>query len=82
MDNGKVNVAIVGCGNIATRYAAQIQSYENTRLLGFADIVLQRAEEFTKEYGGKLYSSLDEVLADLGIFKDSQRLSIDNSESL
>ena len=64
MDNGKINVAIVGCGNIATRYAAQIQSYENIRLLGFADIVLQRAEEFTKEYGGKLYSSLDDVLAD------------------
>ncbi len=64
IDSDKVNVAIIGCGNIATRYAEQIQSYENIRLLGFADIVQQRAEEFAKEYGGRLYSSLNELLAD------------------
>lgn len=57
-------VVIVGCGNIADRYADQINSYPHVNLLGAQDIDTERAEKLTAEFGGKVYKSLDEVLAD------------------
>jgi predicted dehydrogenase/sugar phosphate isomerase/epimerase len=59
-----VGVAIVGCGNIAGRYAAQINSYPHVRLIGHQDLDMSRAQALGDEFGGKVYSSLDEVLAD------------------
>ena len=59
-----VGVAIVGCGNIADRYASQILTYPHVRLLGAQDIDSSRAEKLTTEFGGKVYASLEEVLAD------------------
>lgn len=59
-----VGVVIVGCGNIADRYAAQINSYPHVRLLGTQDIDRSRAEKLASEFGGKVYNSLEEVLAD------------------
>ncbi len=59
-----LNVAIVGCGNIATRYAEQIQCYAHVNLLGFSDILEDKARQFVKQYGGKLYPRLDDVLSD------------------
>ncbi|HSH08915.1 MAG TPA: TIM barrel protein, partial [Oceanipulchritudo sp.] len=58
-----VGVAIVGCGNIADRYAAQINSYPHVKLLGAQDIDTARAEKLTGTYGGKVYETLEEVLA-------------------
>jgi len=60
----RISVAIVGCGNVATRYAEQLASYENINLVGFSDLDPERAAEFAEEYGGKAYASLDELLAD------------------
>lgn len=59
-----VRVAIVGCGNIAGAYASQINSYPHVQLLGAFDIDLSRAEELSKKYGGRVYASLEDVLAD------------------
>lgn len=64
MENKKLKAAIVGCGNIATRYAQQISSYENLELTGFTDVIPERAVEFAGEYGGQAYASLEEILAD------------------
>lgn len=63
-NGGSVNAAIVGCGNIANRYAEQIGHYENIRLLGFSDIDLARAEAFSQEYGGRCYPDLAGILSD------------------
>jgi len=60
----KISVAVVGCGNVATRYAEQLKSYDNINLVGFSDLDVDRAKKFAGEYGGKAYESLDAVLAD------------------
>jgi predicted dehydrogenase len=60
----KIGVAIVGCGNIARLYSQQVKSYTECRLLGFHDIVPERAEAFAGEYDGKAYGSLEDLLAD------------------
>lgn len=59
-----VGVAIVGCGNIADRYAAQINSYPHVELIGSQDIDKSRAEKLAAEFGGDVYESLEDVLAD------------------
>ena len=62
-----VRAAIVGCGNIATRYAEQILAYENVHLAGFSDIAPDRAETFAEKYGGRCYPDLQSVLDDTAV---------------
>lgn len=62
--DSKLNVVIVGCGNIASKYAEQIQACGSVELLGFSDIAVERAEEFATKFGGRVYPALDEVLSD------------------
>ena len=64
MERNFLNVAIVGCGNIAGAYAKTLQPYSHIRLLGATDIDLKRAEEYTATYGGRVYPSLDALLRD------------------
>ena len=59
-----LNIAIVGCGNIAGPYAHTLKPYEHIHLLGATDVDPQRAEHFAAEHGGIAYPSLDELLAD------------------
>ncbi len=59
-----VGVAIVGCGNIADRYAGQINDYPHVKLLGGFDLERDRAEALVRDFGGKVYDSLEAVLAD------------------
>jgi predicted dehydrogenase len=63
----KMNLAIVGCGNIAGPYSKDLKKRPIMNLLGFYDVDVVRAEAFAKEHGGKAYASLDEVLADPGV---------------
>ncbi|TVR50281.1 MAG: gfo/Idh/MocA family oxidoreductase [Puniceicoccaceae bacterium] len=58
---------IVGCGNIAKTYAASIKGYPEVELLGFSDLDASRASAFAKEFGGRAYASLEEVLADSAV---------------
>jgi predicted dehydrogenase/sugar phosphate isomerase/epimerase len=60
----RVGVAIVGCGNIAAAYARQIATYPHVRLIGSQDIDRARSEKLAADFGGKVYDSLDDVLAD------------------
>jgi predicted dehydrogenase len=59
-----MNLAIVGCGNIAGPYSKDIKNHPSMNLVGFSDIDVSRAQTFAKEHGGKAYASLEEVLAD------------------
>lgn len=57
--------AIVGCGGIARVHADAINKLSNNKLVAFADIKLERAEEFVKSFGednSKAYQSLEEML--------------------
>ncbi len=62
-----LNVAILGCGDIAGPYAESLIAYPQLNLLGAADSLPNRAEALVAKYGGKVYPSLDELLADKNI---------------
>jgi predicted dehydrogenase len=59
-----VNVAVVGCGNIAGRYAERIVASPALELVGATDVLPGRADAFVAEFGGRAYPTLDELLAD------------------
>ena len=59
-----VRVALVGCGNIATAYVEQMQAYDHAELIGFADLLADRAEAFAQQHGGTAYPDLNALLAD------------------
>lgn len=62
-----IKIAMIGCGNIAHSYAKQVPFYSNLSVAGFFDVVPERVKEFVTAYGGKAYSSLDEVFADRSV---------------
>ncbi|WJH32913.1 Gfo/Idh/MocA family oxidoreductase [Paenibacillus aurantius] len=59
-----IRVAVIGCGAIAQRrHIPEYASNPHVELVAYADPVLSRAEEMAETYGGKAYSSVDELLA-------------------
>lgn len=54
--------AIVGCGGIAQVHARVLHEQETADLTAFADIKPERAEALAERYGGRAYSSLEELL--------------------
>ena len=64
MDRKPLNLAIVGCGNIARAYGKSLQPYSHLKLLGATDHILKLAEDYVATFGGKVYPSLDAILAD------------------
>lgn len=61
MNTSSRKFALIGCGRIAQRHAEQINAYG--RLAAAFDVLPSAAESFCAKYGGKPYSSLDEMLA-------------------
>jgi predicted dehydrogenase len=59
-----MRIAIVGCGNIAPRYAERIAAADGLELVGATDVNTLTAERFAAEQGVRAYASLDELLAD------------------
>ena len=60
----KIGIGIIGCGKIAQmRHIPEYAANPNAELRGFFDVNLQRAEELAERYGGKAYSSYQELLA-------------------
>ncbi len=64
MNQKPLNLAIVGCGNIARAYGTSLQPYPQLKLLGATDHVLKLAEDYVATFGGKVYPSLEALLAD------------------
>ncbi len=62
-----MNVAIVGCGNIAESYGARITAQERLTLVGVTDPVAERAEAVAHAFGVKRFASLEELLADADV---------------
>ncbi len=54
--------AIVGCGGIAQVHARSLSEMPEAELTAFADVIPERAEAMAGKYGGRAYSSLDELL--------------------
>ncbi|MEJ7625970.1 MAG: Gfo/Idh/MocA family oxidoreductase [Ferruginibacter sp.] len=53
--------AIIGCGRISRRHAEQI--IKIGKLAAVCDIIYEHAEELGQEYGSRIYTSIDELLA-------------------
>ncbi len=60
-----VRFAFVGCGNIAGPYADSMKKHpDKLEIVGAYDINPEAAKAFVAEHGGKVYASLDELIAD------------------
>ncbi len=59
-----LRVAVVGCGNIAGSYGEAMLTRSEVEILGASDLDLARAQEWAEKFGGRVYASLDAVLAD------------------
>ncbi|MDX6485007.1 MAG: hypothetical protein QOF43_160, partial [Gaiellaceae bacterium] len=62
-----MRVALVGAGNIATRYAADIEAEPRLTFAGATDVQPGRAAELVARHGGTDYQSLEALLADHGV---------------
>ena len=67
MSTKPLRVGIVGCGNIAGPYARTLAPYPQIELAGATDIDLGRAQALVDQFGGSVYASLDDMLADPSI---------------
>lgn len=58
----EINVAIVGCGGIASVHAERLRRIEGVSLKAFVDIDEKRAKSFSDRFGGKSYSSVETLV--------------------
>lgn len=61
--------AIVGCGAISKTHAEALKSVQNTEIVAFCDTNNEKAIIRAEEYGGKVYSSLENML-------DSEKIDV------
>jgi len=60
-----INVAIAGCGSITRiRHAPEYKDNPKCIITGFYDYFTDRADELVAEYGGKVYPTFEDLLAD------------------
>ena len=60
-----MRVAVVGCGDISRGYGSSLKTKpDKVKIVGAFDLDTARAEAYTKEYGGRVYASLADVVAD------------------
>lgn len=58
-----MNIGIIGCGNISPIYIKNLQSFNETKILGVADLDAERARARAAEFGVPHAMSVDEMLA-------------------
>jgi len=64
----KLKVGVIGCGSIAKqRHAHEYSINPNVTIKGFYDLNRLRAEEMVKDFGGKVYDTAEELIADTDI---------------
>jgi len=59
----RIRTAVVGCGKVGETHAKAYVALENAELAGFFDPEYERAELFSRRFGGKPYRDLDTLLA-------------------
>ena len=58
-----LNVALVGCGNIAQNHLKALKSIPYIKVVALCDIKPERADKAAAEFGGKAYYDFDELIA-------------------
>ena len=67
-----IKVGILGCGKIAqVRHIPEYDENPCCELVGFFNPTRSRAEDMAAKYGGKVYDTADELLADPEIDADA-----------
>ena len=61
-----MDVAIVGCGNIASAYAEGLSEYPDLPLVATADLDRRRAELLADQYGADAFGDAETLLAESG----------------
>lgn len=65
MEQKKARIGIIGCGQIVKiRHAPELADCEWAEPAGFYDFFPERAAEYVKQYGGRVYASSREMLND------------------
>lgn len=60
-----IKVGIIGCGRITQRrHAPELAAHPNVELAAYYNRSRSRAEALAKQYGGKVYDTIDELLLD------------------
>lgn len=62
--SASTGVAIIGCGDVAKRYAERIPTHPGITLVGAFDRNPPRVSKLVAEHGGRAYNSVDELLGD------------------
>ena len=61
----KVGIGVIGCGRIAERrHVPEYASHRQAELIGYFDFRREKAEELARQYGGRAFGSVEELLAD------------------
>ncbi len=58
----EVKVGIIGCGGIARHHLSKLSKIPEVKLVAYADVVLERAKECAKIYGGNAYQDYHTML--------------------
>jgi len=58
----RLKIGMIGCGGIAGLHAEKLRSIEEANMVAFADIIKEKAEAFSKSYGGRAYTDWREML--------------------
>ena len=62
----KIRVAVIGCGSISKhRHIPEYAGNPNVELVAFVDPVIERAEAFAQQHGGKAFADVDAMLAEI-----------------
>lgn len=64
MNREKIGVAFIGAGLVAHMHARAVRACAGARLVGMYDPQTPRARALTKQYGGRTYRSIEELLDD------------------
>jgi predicted dehydrogenase len=59
-----LNIAIIGCGNVAAKYLDTLSNHPNLKLQGVADRNQERAAAAARQYRTTAYASNEDLLAD------------------
>lgn len=59
-----IKVGIIGCGKITeVRHAPEYADNQQVKIAGFYDYIPEKAEKMAEQYGGKAFTSVEEMLA-------------------
>lgn len=62
----KIRVAVIGCGSISKyRHIPEYAANPNVQLVAFVDPVIERAEQYAEQHGGKAFADYETMLAEV-----------------